>query len=390
MRAEQIQADVAVVRVGRNDQATDLERSDETAAVTFVDRGELGGVVRTPGATIETGTPTGTGPDKPGQPVRTGAPTPGPERGRKGSGEASAVVQFAQGNGYGFKSREEAEAFLDKHSSAEGLWGEARENAGKASRALCLWQCDDPVGLRPDPPPPPIVFREGGAKADFGGEYERGSARAEGALGAAGALGVREDNRNGERTYYHRISGNGSGSVGALFASAGGAGKLEGIAEIKVDRKGKPLDLTVKSSRAYSGRLQFAPELEIDAATKATLTDSDSGGLGRQFDYEASLRLDDPENARLAEDFLRSYALDPTGQILPEAEELRDRIDARGTITLSTCGTYESGKEYGASASLVAKLGGKLVLTDSGSRLIEAHTRQPGGSFVQRADCVPP
>jgi len=76
--------------------------------------------------------------------------------------------------------------------------------------------------------------------------------------------------------------------------------------------------------------------------------------------------------------------------VLPQVDALRDRIDERGTITLSTRGTYESGKEYGASASLVAKLGGKLVLTDTGSRLIEAHTRQPGGSFVQRADCVPP
>lgn len=215
--AEQVQADVAVVRVGRNDQATVLERSDETAAVTFVDRRELGGVARTPGATIETGTPTGTGPDKPGQPGRTGAPTPGPEegRGRNLSGEASAVVQFAGGNGYEFRSLEEAEAFLDKHADAEGLGGEIRENLGQVSRAVCLWQCDDPVGLRPDqPPPPPVVFREGGAKVDAAGDFEKGPASADVALGGAGALGVREDNRNGERTYYHRISVTARGASG--------------------------------------------------------------------------------------------------------------------------------------------------------------------------------
>jgi hypothetical protein len=146
----------------------------------------------------------------------------------------------------------------------------------------------------------------------------------------------------------------------------------------------------VKSSRAYPGQLQFAPEVPIDDATKAKLSGSRSGGLGRQFDYEASLPLDDPENARLAQDFLRSYTLDPTGLVLPQVDALRDRIDERGPVTLSTRGTYESGKEYGASASFGAKLGGKFVRTESGSRLIEAHTRQPGGSFVQRADCVPP
>ena len=161
------------------------------------------------------------------------------------------------------------------------------------------------------------------------------------------------------------------------------------IAEIKVDSRSKPIDLTVNGSRAYSGRLQFAPEVPIDDATKAKLSGSRSGGLGRQFDCEASLPLDDPENARLAEDFLRAYTLDPD-LVLPQVDALRDRIDERATVTLSTRGTYESGKEYGASASFGAKLGGKLVRAESGSRLIEAHTRQPGASFVQRADCVPP
>ena len=46
--SEQVQADVAFVRVGVEDQAVFTERSNGSAAVMFVDRGEVGGVLRTP------------------------------------------------------------------------------------------------------------------------------------------------------------------------------------------------------------------------------------------------------------------------------------------------------------------------------------------------------
>ena len=197
--------------------------------------------------------------------------------------------------------------------TARGFVGELREGAGQISRVVCLFQCDDPVGLRPDQPPPPrMVFHEAGVKA--GGQAEVEGEQANAGADAAGSdvMGFREDRRTGERTYYHRLSGDASGKFGALFASGGAKGKMEGIAEIRVDRDGKPLELTLKSSRAYAGKLQFAPEVKIDAETKARLARA-SGSVGQQFDYEASLLLDSPEKLRIAEQFLRAKSRDHFG-----------------------------------------------------------------------------
>lgn len=119
--------------------------------------------------------------------------------------EASQMLELATGRSYEFDSAARAVSFVRRYASHETLGGEAR------NRALSVCPGCRAMGAEPTAlPAPDASFLEGG-----------GSTRAEldARLGPSGlgidtlveaAIGRRVDHRNGDRTYYYRVGGEGS------------------------------------------------------------------------------------------------------------------------------------------------------------------------------------
>jgi Flp pilus assembly pilin Flp len=282
---------------------------------------------------------------------------------------AEASVKFTAGKSWTFPDQAAADRFVARYGSDQDL---ARHVLNDARR-LCFFCGLFGVHGPPKPPPADVTYLEGGLRLTLGAEAKAiWGAHLDADLEAA--IGHSDERATGERTMYLRLADSASGE---LFASSGfgTAAGVSGIAQLTVDRHGRPLSLrletvttraTFRQEPGYRGPGGDSPQLVKDLH-----------GEGTVKELEADLDLTDPQ-AAAARAFLHGGG---AGALIRE-------IAAHGSTTLRTFAGDSTSGGVGATLALGAEAGGGLSHSSQHLKLTGVYTRLPGLGFLPRADCL--
>lgn len=355
--SEALSARVLVVRLENGNVLQVEELSDGTSTVSFVDGwkggAELGAGL---GATFAA----------------------------RGAGGAGLGLGFASGRTWRFSSAAARDAFLARFAGKETLTGEA---VGLADGLL------DHVGLsvRDDVhrPAPLATFVEGGSWADLGTSAEVLGAGVGAGIEGGQVLGHK---REGERTtWYVKVSGSGTGRLGAVVASA--RGRLTGDLVLELERDGTRFtQLRVRAAAAWAtGAVPpFGPAVDLDGIAErlGRLPDDRRGASGRGGllgELTIGLDLRDPRNRDAV---LAAFGSATEARRLQGLAELGRRLDADGDVDLRAYRTQDR-RVAGQQIDLV-KVGGGYERAERTRVLSGAWSLRDGGRLRVREDCVLP
>lgn len=255
-----------------------------------------------------------------------------------------------QGEGGGtwtFDSGKDADEFVDI------VRNYARDGAIKATVPVLGGIATDLFGEDRDVPDPDITYIQAGVggsvKGDVTAAVELGAAGLEGAA----LLGVRQNHRTGENTYYMRMKGSGNVSIGALIGDEL-SGDVDGQLAITFDKDGNPVKASVIGSAGYSGGLdnlngkaKFSPESPKDWLRGLKLTSSDTAGGRVEFQYDL------PLNDEGVRDAFDRFVENPAAG----TPDLAAEIARSGEFTARTYSTEKDKYGGGLDAALGLKFG---------------------------------
>ncbi len=230
-------------------------------------------------------------------------------------------------------------------------------------------------------PGPREIFGEGGVRGLTRLGLDAGVLAGASFEGQAdGILGVRRDQRSGDVTLSLNAGASGWGLLNALMAGqTRSADRTVGL-DLRLDRHGHPIGLTLRASGTLAAGESLAPMLPGGQGLTPTLV-SGGGSEGRRWELEARIDLADPGVAAAWAAFRRDRT-DPAA-VRELAAQLRDRahLDVR---------SYASdGRSVGVAAgvALALKVGAEGEITTDTAKLLSAESRPPGGLWEQRIDC---
>lgn len=359
--AEDLSATVLLVRVGGGAAFTIERGSDGHVTVSLIDSGQAG-VAAGVGAHFEIG----------------GA-------GVAAQADADVTLGFTTGSVYRFAGVTAARRFVAAYRDAQSIGGRA---LNLVQRACLLCQL---AGWMPrDLPPPDAAFVEGGVQAEGTAQARFGPFSAAGRAALQGAIGARRERASD--TFYFRVDGSAAARAGLVLASGAGVGRLQGLVEYRVARDGRPLSLSLRSTRAYGGRIDFlADAFSADDVDRGPgpLTPSARASRGRSLEYQATLDLRDAANRRVAREFVRAMAPGRSPRaVLGALHELSARLETDATLDVRTYRTRETRDGLSAGVELGVGVDGAYDHVQSSAELTAAYSRPPGGRFVARDDCL--
>jgi hypothetical protein len=279
-------------------------------------------------------------------------------------------IKFTAGKSWSFRDKATADAFVKRYGRDQDLVRHVLNHV----RRLCFFCGMLGIGSQPTPPPADQTSIEGGASLSFGAEVSAvWGADVKDEL--AGAIGHVDDHRTGEQTLSLRVSDTAGGDAFAA-AGIGATAGVSGLAQLKVDRRGKPLALTVEyvTTRAL---LSQAPAQQQPGGGSGSAV-KDLHGDGRVTEVESDLDLTDPANAAAALRFLRGADIGGFSRW----------VDRHGSTTMRTYASEDGRGGAGATLALGAEVGGGYSHTSQKLRLTGVYTRLPGLGFLPRADCL--
>jgi hypothetical protein len=198
--------------------------------------------------------------------------------------------------------------------------------------------------------------------------------------------GQRLDRRTGRRTLYVRSRRDGQAGVGdGVLGVSGGAGGE--VYAVELDASGRPLDLQVVTTGAFSG----SRDLPSVVAPVVGRLDFEADGQ-RTYEVTAHLDLTEPGNLAAAADLLAAVTRRGlhVGAAPAATRALRRRIDERGTVEARVLSTRSSSFTLGLGASLGGKLGAEVSRTSASTQLVAAVSRGLDGQWLVRDDCANP
>jgi hypothetical protein len=331
---------IAVVKIGHARTVVREERSDGSIAISLVERGERGLQVGAGG--------------------RLSVSVGGLQLALGGEALGSALVARGAGRTWVVHDRRDADTVVGLLAAL------GRDGAGELG-------------------PPAAVFGDRSLSSTASGSASVAGLAAGLGLTATDTFGQRLDTATGRRTYYVERRDDWSASASLLGGTEHrGAQPAERYA-ITVDRDGRPLDLAVVTTGAYSSSSRLPAPLQ--AATGLLSTTSTRG---RSYVEEHHLDLTEPDNLRLARDFFRqvrdpAYRLGPAVSV---SRALAARLAAAGTIDARTYMTEGSRAGVDGSVAVGVRLGGSVVRGSESARLVAAATRGIDGLWRRRVDCL--
>ena len=220
------------------------------------------------------------------------------------------------------------------------------------------------LGLRREPEATE-VYLEGGLRGRGAGELSLPQVDAQLHAVVAAAGGVRWNRRSGERTFYLARSGELAGALASVLGDVGGGVQGEGRLALTLDRRGRPLRLTALA--AYER--------------------SDGRDRGRRTELEATLDLRDPPRAAAVRALLPGLAT--RGAARGAAlHALLARLRAEGRTDRRIYATARDGRGLGGRLTALGALGAQALRSTTGTRLLDAASRSPGGPWLRRDDCL--
>ncbi|MCW3001683.1 MAG: hypothetical protein JWQ20_981 [Conexibacter sp.] len=236
-----------------------------------------------------------------------------------------------------------------------------------------------------DAPEPDVVYRDGAWLSSLGMSAAADAPliqldAAHGGLTFDRRAGARTDRRTGHHTVYVQASWAGEASVpGVLDVGAGGTGETYAI---ELDAGGRPLDLQVIAA----GRLAGSRDLPGVVQPVAGLLSGDPVG-DRIYEVTAHLDLTDARNLAAARELLDAVAR--RHATARPSQELRRRIDERGTVEARVLAQQATADEHGASFTLGGvQVGGTAHVDRRTQQLVAATSRGLDGQWLPRTDCV--
>jgi hypothetical protein len=230
-------------------------------------------------------------------------------------------------------------------------------------------------------PRPRELFVEGGVRGL--GRLGIGAGAASASLDsiAEGILGARRDQRSGDVTISAGVGASGWALLSALMAAPSGAFDRGVRLELTLDRRRRPVSLSLTASGTLAAGLMLTPGFGGPDATGVGV--GYTGSMrARRWELDARVDLRDSDVAAawavFRHDPRNPAAIRALGaQLRSEAD-----VDMRG---------YALRSEFDGAAgelALGATLGGELDRTRDRARLLWAATRPPGGLWEQRVDCA--
>ncbi len=323
-----------VIRVGRDHAVLRERRSDGSVLVTVIDGLDAGvEVAGGIGGTLRVG-----------------------RRGLGAGGALRGALIAEGGGGRTWLARDDREA--DAIVAAIGSDGRLRWLTAPY-RAV-----GGALGLREEPEATE-VYLEGGLRARGAGELALPEVDAQLHAVFARAGGVRWNRRSDERTFYLARSGELAGALASALGDVAGGVQGEGRLALTIDRRGRPLRLTALG--AY-GR-------------------SDARDRGRRTELEATLDLRDPARAAAVRALLLGLA---TGGAARGAalHGLLALLRAEGRTDRRVYATAHDDTGLGGRLTALGALGADALRSTTGTRLLDAASRNPGGPWLRRDDCL--
>ena len=338
--------DFAIIRIGSRVVVLRQDRSDGTVAVTFL-RDRLAGLDLTAGG---------------GAQLRVGRTTL-----RLGT-QAEATVLAMLGSGTTWVLR-------DARAADRLVRGLVVDGAGDLGRRVLH-------GGRPDtrgaPAPAWSASRRGLAVtlvATTAGAGHGGALR----LGSEDLAGVATQHATGRRTFVVRRRNDLVGSITRGQSDVlGGAGAVDELYTVTVDRVGRPLDLGVL--RGGEVGVHIGGPAPLRALRGA-----------RRWEAEEHLDLSDPENLAAARDFLREVVAPRPrlGAAVAVSAALRRRLDEAGVLDVRAYALSGVATGIGVAVGTgVGHLGAGYERRRQRLRLVGAAQRGPEGLWRARGDCT--
>ena len=379
VREERLSETIASIRLGSSGTLTAVRGSDGRVAVTLAD-GSAAGVEVGVGARFALG------------------------RSRGAGARAGAALTWGSGRTWTFPDAASAARFVARHGDKATMRGKLVDELRSACSLLC-----DAVGWRPHPqlPEPDEVHVEGGALATLTGAFGLDAG------GDASALLGRRVRRDGETTWYLRLSARASARLGLPGAEAATAGGGQALLSYRLAADGRPLALGIHLAGDATRALALAGRGRAGVGAAGGAGRGAAGGArpagaaggpggarggavggagkaaasdGGAVELEATLDLSDPGDRAAAADLLDALAGDP--RALPRrAVALGTRIAAHGQVDLRRYALRGDATQLGGSLALGIAVGGAFERTTKGLRLVAAVTRLPGLPFLPRDDC---
>jgi hypothetical protein len=351
-RNQDFDVKVAFIKLGGGLGVQEVTTSDGRVTVTFTNSGG-GGAVAGIGASFQLGS------------VKADA-----------GASVEASVKFTAGKSWTFPDKKAADRFVKKYGSDQDLARHVLNDARRICFFCGLLGIDGP----PKPPPADVSFMEGGLHLTLAAEV---AALWGGSLSAdlEGAIGHSDDRVTGQHTAYIRL---GDHSSGHLFASSGlgATAGVTGLAQLTVDRHGKPLSLRTELVTAHAVLTQ-EPDYRGPGAQPPQLV-RDMHGNGTVKELEQSLDLTDPSAAAAARAFLDGSR---SGDASSAAAFARF-LTTHGTSTMRTFATTNTTGGVGGTLAIGGEAGGGYNHSSQHMRLTGVYTRLPGLGFLPRADCL--
>lgn len=343
-------------------------------AITLIAGGKLGAQLGTPGAHASAGD------------AEAGAEA---KIGIGAEGEA--------GDTYYFASQQEAQDFVDhvKHH----LEDQAEDTVFPVKAG---WDWITGRGDHFHMPRPDATYYQGGGYVSVDGSAGAGPGKVSGEGAASVVLGYSKNNTSGDKTYYLKVSAEGSVSGAAPGVNASAGAGLDGVLKVVVDQDNKPVSMELEGSAEVSGGFSLGAEADkgfsglLKAVKSASVDSATRGGVKAQFG--ATLDLRDPENLAAYADVVASLGL--SSYVPSQAEgghgargsaavkELYDAFDRSGKISFATYATATQDDTGSADLNVGLSFGvnGGLKFTDES--LVNLLYRIPDVGFVPSHKCV--
>jgi hypothetical protein len=332
--ANDLHADIAVVRLGGGSAAVVERRSDGKVVVTLADHLDAGASVGW-GASLKVGDALAAG----------------------GELRAAAIAEVGHGTTYEVADERQAAALIR-------LLHRPKVDPNFYTPAVrAYWRRVQAVLPRiPEP-----VARYDEAGVGVSASVTLGVAHLTPAANLAS--GGRVDLRTGNRTFYLKadVSLDGGASLKGVGGSAGAS--ASGRVAVTVDPHGTPIDLMVLGA----GDLHASPDLP---ALLQPIAGHLVSGRGRRWELEAHLDLTEP--GRL--DAVRAQLYDPA--------RLLDTVMTQGSAQVRTYRRTQNDVELSGHLKAGIGFGAGLAHTTSTQRLVNAMEHRREGFWVPRYDCL--
>ena len=346
---EKLSETLASVKLGTSGTLTAVRRSDGTVVVTLAD-GSSAGAEGGAGAWVALGR-------RVGEEAKVGA-----------------SLVWASGRSWTFPDAAAAQRFVAAYGDKATIRGKLVDDVRAACSLLC-----DALGWRPHEqlPEPDEVHAEGGAMATLSGAFGLGTG------GDASAVVGRRVRRDGETTWYLRLSGKASAQLGLPGAELVAGGGGQALLSYRLDGAGRPLALGVHLAGEASRRAALAGQGRRRGGSAAGKA---GGTRGAAVELEATLDLGDAEGRAAAAGLLDALRRDPRSAPA-RAAALGALIAARGQVDLRRYDLTSDGSQVGGALALGIKVGASFERSAKGLTLVDARTRLPGLPFLARDDC---